>query len=58
VLSEVTLQIAGFDTVLRPAKVFSAPVGAPHVHGNLGMDLLSRPSDVMIDFQSMAITLR
>jgi hypothetical protein len=44
--------------VLRPASVFSAPIGTPHVHGNLGMDLLSRPSDVTIDFPSMAITLR
>jgi hypothetical protein len=58
VLPEVTLQISGFDMVLRSAKVFSAPVGAPGVHGNLGMDLLSRPTDVTIDFQSMTITLR
>jgi hypothetical protein len=58
VLPEVNLEVAGFDVVLRPAKVFSAPVGAPHVHGNLGMDLLSRPSDVEIDFRSMTITLR
>jgi hypothetical protein len=58
VLPEVALQIAGFDMVLRAAKVFSAPVGAPHVHGNLGMDLLSRPSEVVIDFQSMTIALR
>jgi hypothetical protein len=58
VLSELTLQVAAFDMVLRPASVFSAPVGAPHVHGNLGMDLLSQPSEVMLDFQSLTITLR
>jgi hypothetical protein len=57
VLPEVGMRIDDFEMVLRPATLFSEPVGFPHMHGNLGMDLLSLPSDVTVDFQSMTVTL-
>lgn len=58
VLPEVRMQIGGFDTLLRPANIFSPPVGDARSHGNLGMDLLSQASEVTIDFRSMTLGLR
>jgi hypothetical protein len=58
VVPEVRLRVGGFEAVLRPADIFSKPVGNDSYHGNLGMDLLSRAAEVTIDFQSMSLTLR
>ena len=58
VLAEAQLRIGDFDAALRPANVFSAPVGDGRSHGNLGMDLLSQASEVTVDFRSMTLGLR
>ena len=56
VLPELRLRLGGLDTFLRPANVFSRPVGDERVHGLLGADILSQAAEVTIDFTS--ITLR
>jgi len=58
ILPEISLRVGGFDIRLRPAKIFSRPVGDTQRHGNLGMDVLRQASDVTIDFSSMILTLR
>jgi hypothetical protein len=58
VLPELRLRVGGFDSLLRPAHVFSKPIGNELQHGNLGMDILSQAADVTIDFQSMSLTVR
>jgi aspartyl protease len=57
VVPDVRLRVGGFETALRPANVFSKPVGNDSYHGNLGMDLLSQAAEVAIDFQTMSLTL-
>lgn len=57
ILPEISLRIGGFDIRLRPAKIFSRPVGDNRRHGNLGMDVLSHAHSVTIDFSSMLLTL-
>src|SRR5262245_55082975 len=57
VLPEIQLRIGGFDTTLRPAPVFSKPVGDDFHHGLLGMDLLSQAREVRVDFRSMTLEL-
>jgi LAS superfamily LD-carboxypeptidase LdcB len=52
------LRIGGLEVTLRPADVFSRPVGNEHHHGLLGMDLLSQAREVTIDFRSMSVGLR
>jgi hypothetical protein len=58
VLPEVRLRIGGLVTLLRPANVFSRPVGDDRLHGNLGMDLLGQAAEVTLDFQAMELMLR
>jgi hypothetical protein len=58
VVPEVRLRVGGFETLLRPANIFSKPVGNDSYHGNFGMDLLSQAAEVTIDFQSMSLALR
>jgi hypothetical protein len=58
VIPEIRLRVGGFNSVLRPANVFSKPIGNDSQHGNLGMDVLSQAAEVMIDFQAMSLTLR
>lgn len=58
VLPELALRIGGFDALLKPANVFSRPVGDDRWHGNLGMDVLSQAEQVIIDFRSMSVTLK
>jgi hypothetical protein len=58
VISELPLRVGGRDVVLKPAIIFSRPVGDQRRHGNLGMDLLSQAAGVTIDFGSMSLTLR
>ena len=41
-----------------PANVFAPPVGNGVSHGNLGMDLLSRASEITLDFRSMVMVIR
>ncbi len=57
VLPEVTLQVGGLDTTLRPAQVFSKPAGDEFHHGLLGMDVLSQAREVRVDFGSMKLEL-
>jgi hypothetical protein len=38
--------------------VFAPPVGNGVSHGNLGMDLLSRASEITLDFRSMVMVIR
>jgi predicted aspartyl protease len=52
------LRIGGLEVTLRPANVFSRPVGNEHHHGLLGMDLLDQAREVTIDFRSMSVGLR
>lgn len=56
-LPELQLQVGGFDTVLKPAQVFSKPVGDDSRYGLLGMDLLTQAREVRVDFRSMTIQL-
>jgi aspartyl protease len=57
VIPELRLHVGGFDSLLRPANVFSKPVGNDLQHGNLGIDVLSQAAEVTIDFQAMSLTL-
>jgi hypothetical protein len=56
-LPGLELQIGGFDTVLKPAQVFSKPVGNDSRYGLLGMDLLAQARKVRVDFRSMTVQL-
>ena len=56
-LPEVQFRVGGFNTTLRPAYVFSKPVGDDFHHGHLGLDVLSQPREVRIDFASMVLQL-
>ena len=57
-IPELRLRVGGWDGVLRPANVFSPPIGNDLQHGNLGLDVLSQAAEVMIDFQAMLVTVR
>ncbi len=57
-IPELRLRVGGWDGVLRPANVFSPPIGNDLQYGNLGMDVLSQAAEVMIDFQAMFVTIR
>jgi hypothetical protein len=57
-IPELRLRVGGFDSVLRPANIFSKPVGNDFQHGNLGMDVLSQGPEVTIDFRAMSVTVR
>jgi hypothetical protein len=57
VLPEIALRVGGLDTKLRPAEIFSPPVGDRFHHGLLGMDVLSQAREVRIDFRSMTLSL-
>lgn len=56
-LPEVRLQVGGLDVALRPANIFSPPVGNDLQHGLLGMDLLSQARRVTVDFEALRLTL-
>ncbi|HTF71605.1 MAG TPA: aspartyl protease family protein [Edaphobacter sp.] len=57
VLQEIKLKVGGLETSLRPATIFSQPVGDRTHHGLLGMDVLSQAREVQIDFRSMILQL-
>jgi hypothetical protein len=57
-IAELRLGVGEWDGVLRPANVFSPPIGNDRQHGNLGLDVLSQAAEVMIDFQAMSVTVR
>jgi hypothetical protein len=57
VLPEIRLRVGGLETLLRPAKVFSKPVGDDFHHGLLGLDVLAQAREVQIDFRSMTLKL-
>ena len=54
----ITLQFAGFDTILRGSPMLPERAESAWFHGRLGMDLLSQARTVTIDFQAMMLTLR
>jgi Aspartyl protease/Tetratricopeptide repeat len=56
-LPQIGLLVGGLKTSLRPARIFSKPVGDDLHHGLLGMDVLSQAREVHIDFQSMTLRL-
>jgi hypothetical protein len=56
-LPEVTLLVGGLKTTLRPAQVFSKPVGDDFHHGLLGMDVLSQAGEIQTDFSAMTVRL-
>jgi predicted aspartyl protease len=57
-IPELRLRIGEFDSVLRPANVFSKPIGNDLQHGILGMDVWSQANEVTIDFQTMTLNVR
>jgi hypothetical protein len=57
-IPELRLRVGGFDGVLRPANIFSKPVGNDLQHGNLGLDVLSQAAEVIVDFRAMSLTVR
>jgi hypothetical protein len=57
-IPELRLRLGGFDGLLQPANVFSPPIGNDLQHGNLGLDVLSQATEVMIDFRAMSVTVR
>lgn len=57
-IPELRLRVGGFDSLLRPANIFSKPVGNDLQHGNLGLDLLSQAAEVIVDFRAMSLTAR
>ena len=56
-LPEITFKVGGLDATLRPAQIFSKPVGDDYHHCLLGMDVLSQAREVRIDFRSMTLGL-
>jgi hypothetical protein len=56
-LPEIQLRVGGLKTTLRPAQVFSKPVGDDFHHCLLGLDVLSQAREVRIDFRSMTLQL-
>jgi hypothetical protein len=57
-LADLRLRIGGFDALLQPAAVFPKPVGDAIHHGNVGVDVLGRATEVSIDFNAMSLSLR
>jgi hypothetical protein len=58
VIPEIRLRVGGLETLLRPANVFSKPVGNDLQHGNLGVDVVNQATEVTIDFRTMTLTMR
>jgi hypothetical protein len=58
VIPEIRLRVGGFNSLLQPANVFLKPIGNGLQSGNLGMDVLSRAAEVVIDFGAMSLTVR
>jgi tetratricopeptide (TPR) repeat protein len=56
-LPEMHFRVGGFDATLRPARVYSKPVGDEFHYGHLGMDVLSQAGEVHLDFASMTFDL-
>ena len=56
-LPEMHFRVGGFDATLRPARVYSKPVGNKFHYGHLGMDVLSQAREVRLDFASMTFDL-
>jgi Aspartyl protease len=56
-LPEIQFRVGGFDATLRPARVFSKPVGNDFRYGHLGMDVLSQARAVRINFEAMTLEL-
>jgi hypothetical protein len=58
VLPELRLRLGGFEVDLKPANVFTEPVGDDVHHGNLGIDVFRKASAVTLDFRRMAVVIR
>jgi predicted aspartyl protease len=57
-IPELRLRVGGLDTLIRPVRMFSTPIGTAFQHGNIGMSVLSQASEVRIDFRTMTVSLR
>ena len=57
-IPELKFEVGGFSAVLKPARLFSKPVGNDFQHGLLGMDVLSQANEVVLDFRAMTVVLR
>jgi hypothetical protein len=57
-LPELHLVLGGFDTLLKPARVFGKPVGNDYYYGLAGMDLMMQARQVTIDFSAMRVELK
>ncbi len=57
-LPELHLVLGGFDTLLKPARVFDKPVGNDYYYGLAGMDLMMQARQVTIDFSAMHVELK
>lgn len=58
VLPEMQFEVGGMNAVLRPAQIFSKPVGDDLHDGLLGADILSQAKEGSINFASMSFELR
>ena len=56
-LPEMHFRVGGLEATLRPARVYSKPVGNEFHYGHLGMDVLSQAREVRLDFASMTFDL-
>jgi hypothetical protein len=57
-LPELHLLLGGFDTLLKPARVFGKPVGNDYYYGLAGMDLMMQARRVTVDFSAMRVELK
>jgi hypothetical protein len=58
VVSGMKLRIGGLDVVLPQARVFPGVDNGGFHHGNVGMDLFSQASTVVLDFKGMSLAFR
>ena len=57
-IPELRLNAGGLAALLKPAQLFSKPVGNDYLHGLLGMDVYSQAREIVIDFRTMIFTAR
>ena len=57
VLSDMRFRVGGLNASLRPAPIFSKPVGDDFHHCLIGLDVLTQAREVQMDFRSMMLQL-
>jgi hypothetical protein len=58
VIPELRILMGSFVGVLKPATVFSPPIGNDIQHGNMGLDVLSQAAEITIDLRAMSVSIR